>query len=77
MGLGSSAAFNVSIVAGLVKLFEIEDPVSHNFINAWAFQAEKVMHGTPSGIDNTVSTFGGTLTLTKVNGVNNIQHLER
>ena len=34
-------------------------------INRWAFVSEKVLHGTPSGIDNTIVVFGGALAYTK------------
>jgi len=77
MGLGSSGSFSVCIANGLLAAFNIKacsgncphcvnsDPCREQkeLINGWAFQAEKIAHGNPSGIDNSVSTFGGTLTL--------------
>jgi mevalonate kinase len=34
-------------------------------VNRWAFVSEKVLHGTPSGVDNSVSVFGGALAYTR------------
>ncbi|EPT01350.1 hypothetical protein FOMPIDRAFT_1145026, partial [Fomitopsis schrenkii] len=33
--------------------------------NQWAFVAEKVLHGNPSGVDNAVAVFGGALAYTR------------
>ncbi|NOY22247.1 MAG: hydroxymethylglutaryl-CoA reductase, degradative [Acidobacteria bacterium] len=56
MGLGGSAALAVAVVRALSGHFRLG--LDDSVVNDWAFHSEKVVHGTPSGIDNTVSTFG-------------------
>ncbi len=56
MGLGGSAAVAVAIIRALDRHFELG--LSDDEINSLAFRCEQVAHGTPSGIDNTVATFG-------------------
>jgi mevalonate kinase len=69
-GLGSSAALCVALSAALLAF---SDSVSLDMsqqgwsvfgdselelLNKWAFEGEKIIHGKPSGLDNTVSTYG-------------------
>lgn len=56
-GLGSSAANAVAVV-GALTVFLKED-FDKETINEIAFLAEKFVHGTPSGGDNSTSCFGG------------------
>jgi hydroxymethylglutaryl-CoA reductase len=56
MGLGGSAAVAVAIIRAMDRHFELG--LSDDEINALAFRCEQVAHGTPSGIDNTVATYG-------------------
>jgi len=56
MGLGGSAAMAVAVIRALDQHFKLG--LSDNEVNALAFECEKVAHGVPSGIDNTVATFG-------------------
>lgn len=55
MGLGSSAAIAVAITRALARLFERS--VDDERVNAIAFECEKLAHGSPSGVDNTISTY--------------------
>ena len=56
MGLGGSAAVAVAIIRALNAHFALD--LDDEAINKTAFRAEQVAHGTPSGIDNTVATYG-------------------
>ncbi|KAK3737535.1 hypothetical protein QZH41_010635, partial [Actinostola sp. cb2023] len=47
-------------------------PETLNIVCGWAFETERLMHGKPSGIDNSVGTFGGAIQF--LNG--EITHLE-
>lgn len=54
-GLGSGAAVTVALVRALSA--HLGHPMTDEEINAFAFEIEKLHHGTPSGIDNTVVTY--------------------
>jgi len=69
-GLGSSAALSVCLGAGLLAVIRQVQGTEKNLLTEpnvavkkevcdWAFLSEKILHGTPSGIDNSVSTYGG------------------
>lgn len=56
-GVGASAASAVAIARAISDEFKMNwDNIR---INQAAYEGEKGYHGTPSGIDNTASTFGG------------------
>lgn len=54
-GLGSGAAIATAIIRALLKYFDIQ--LSRALINELVFEVEKIHHGTPSGIDNTVIVY--------------------
>jgi hydroxymethylglutaryl-CoA reductase len=55
MGLGSSAAFAVAIVRAFDKLLGLS--LDDARVNEIAFDCEKLAHGNPSGVDNTLATY--------------------
>ena len=54
-GLGSGAAVSTAIVRALAGYFE--RPLAAADVSRLAFEAEKVYHGSPSGVDNTVIAY--------------------
>lgn len=54
-GLGSSASVSVSLLNAL-SLF-LGHPLATNEVNRLAFEVEKLHHGNPSGVDNTVIAY--------------------
>eukprot|EP00042_Codosiga_hollandica_P023798 m.96167 g.96167 ORF g.96167 m.96167 type:complete len:238 (-) comp51318_c0_seq2:55-768(-) len=90
-GLGSSAAFSVCVAASLLVVIQqitplaASDPAaSHSCwsqadsekINKWAFAAEKILHGQPSGVDNSVSTFGSCSSLHSLRKIHGLIELD-
>ena len=54
-GLGSGAAVSVAIIRALSEF--LGQPLPDDRVSALAYEVEKLHHGTPSGIDNTVITY--------------------
>ena len=56
-GIGASAASCVAIARAFSEYYNLK--LSDEEINNIAYEGEKGYHGTPSGVDNSASTFGG------------------
>ncbi len=55
MGLGSSAAVAVAVTRAMSRVMHLD--IDSERINEIAFACERLAHGTPSGVDNTIATF--------------------
>lgn len=62
-GLGSSAAVATATVAAVGRLLDAE--LTRDQIFRMAYKSECLVHGTPSGIDPAISTYGGALQFQK------------
>ena len=72
MGLGVSAAMAVALIRALNSKYSLEmDDVA---VNALAFDCEKLAHGTPSGIDNSIATYAVPMLFRKSDELE-LQHL--
>jgi hydroxymethylglutaryl-CoA reductase len=63
MGMGGSAALAVAIVRALDIHYRLG--LTDEQVNDLAFQSEQIAHGQPSGIDNTLATYGKPLVYRK------------
>ncbi len=73
-GVGASAAQCTSLARALNASFNLN--LDDEKINEAAYEGEKAYHGTPSGIDNTASTYGGLIWFAKnLSGGKNIMDL--
>jgi mevalonate kinase len=72
-GLGSSAAIFVSTAAAIGEVLGAN--LSLEEICNLALEGEKVVHGTPSGVDNSISTYGGALRYERDLGFDKIEPL--
>jgi mevalonate kinase len=55
-GLGSGAAICTALVRAIANYLNY--PITNPEVSAIVFETEKLLHGTPSGIDNTVIAYG-------------------
>jgi len=65
-GLGSSAAVAAAVAAAVSRLLNVD--LSREEVFNIAYEAERFVHGTPSGIDPAISTHGGVLLFRKDGG---------
>lgn len=63
MGLGSSASLAVAIIRAFDALLGLE--MDNPAVDRLAFECEKLAHGSPSGIDNNIATYGEAVLFSK------------
>ena len=56
-GLGSGAAISVAIIRALAMYMGQGEIISREAVSRMAYEVERLHHGTPSGVDNTVIAY--------------------
>ena len=70
-GLGSGAAVSVAVIRALAGF--LGQTLTNEQVSNLAFEIEKIHHGTPSGIDNTVVTYAQPVYFIRGQGVETFQ----
>ncbi|MDQ1279098.1 MAG: Mevalonate kinase [Thermoproteota archaeon] len=71
VGLGSSGALAVATVAAIGRLLGAN--LTREEIVKLSFESEKYVHLNPSGIDQTISTYGGVIVYSKSEGISHMK----
>lgn len=53
-GLGSGAAMAAAVIRATYNHLSLDGPASNELVSSLTYQVEEILHGTPSGIDNSV-----------------------
>ncbi len=72
-GMGSGAAITAAIIRALAQHLNRPDLQSNEIVSALTYQVEKIHHGTPSGIDNTVVAYEQPIYFTRQSPQNQIE----
>lgn len=56
-GLGSGAAITAAVIRALAAHLDLSHLLSDGWVSEQTYEIEKIHHGTPSGIDNTVVAY--------------------
>lgn len=56
-GLGSGAAITAAVIRALARFLGLAELATDEWVSSQTYEIEKIHHGTPSGIDNTVVAF--------------------
>lgn len=62
-GLGSSSSYIVALAKALFTAHNLTQPHLSELsaFNRWCYEVDKIFHGRPSGIDNSICTHGGAI----------------
>lgn len=72
-GMGSGAAITAAVLRGLAQHFQKPEMLAPEIISALTYEIEKIHHGTPSGIDNTVVAYEQPIYFVKQSPQNRIE----
>jgi mevalonate kinase len=75
-GLGSGASMAAAVIRATYNHLSGQGPVSDATVSSLTYQVERILHGTPSGIDNTVVAFERPIFFVRQEPENRIEMLD-